>query len=58
MERAGHTERAGPIAVMYTPALQPAWEARDVAVAAYGLPPSRKTTSMLEARKMGADLLR
>jgi hypothetical protein len=36
MERAGHTERAGPIAVMYTPALQPAWEARDVAVAAHG----------------------
>ena len=34
---------------MYTPALQPYWEARGEAVAASGLLPSRNSTSMLEA---------
>ena len=42
------TRRRRAARVVYTPALQPYWEARDEAVAASGLL-SRKSTSVLEA---------
>ena len=47
-----------PGGVVYTPALQPCSEARDEAWAASRSLLSRKSMSMLEAREIGADLLR
>ena len=43
------TRRRRAARVVYTPALQSYWEARDEAVAASGLLLSRKSTSVLEA---------